>query len=235
MSATRKKAAASRGRRYEPLDLDLRVRRSTAGLGLFANEPIAKGACVIEYVGPHLDAAKYQHSNSSYLFDVGGEIWIDGAPRWNTARYINHSCAPNCEPVIRDRRVFIFALRDIKPDEELSYNYGSEFFDAKIGENCKCTKCAPELYAKPKITTRNAPVKKPGAPTRPAAERKPDAPETKRKIVPKDTSLTSSSGAKFRAKTNGATKVQRSAKSATFKPSKRAAAGRGKSTTRASA
>ena len=54
---------------------------------------------------------------------------MDGNIPANTARFINHSCAPNCEIDILKRRIFIFALRDIEPGEELSYNYGEEYFE----------------------------------------------------------------------------------------------------------
>lgn len=120
----------------------LRVRRASAGLGLFAEEAIPAGSRIIEYVGVRLDEAQYMASRSSYLFDVGDGVWIDGAPRWNRARYINHSCAPNCEANIEGERIFIEALRDIGPGEELAYNYGTEFFEAKIGEHCRCIACA---------------------------------------------------------------------------------------------
>ncbi len=126
-----------------PGDFDLAVKRSSAGLGLFAQEPIAKGACVIEYTGNLLTPEQYQNSNSRYLFDVGRNRTIDGAPRWNRARYINHSCRPNCDIEIQKGRVFIQARRNIKPGEELSYDYGKEYFDEYIGKNCRCLKCMP--------------------------------------------------------------------------------------------
>jgi SET domain-containing protein len=128
-------------RSYEPANLRLQVKRASAGLGLFAGEPIPAGTCVIEYVGNMLDNEEYARSNSSYLFDIGRTGALDGSPRWNRARYINHSCDPNCEATVRKRRVFIHAIRDIKPGEELSYDYGREYFDELIGERCRCTKC----------------------------------------------------------------------------------------------
>lgn len=66
---------------------------------------------------------------------------IDGNIPANTARFINHSCAPNCEIDIRDRRVYIFALRTIKPGEELSYDYGQEYFEMHLAARCRCAKC----------------------------------------------------------------------------------------------
>jgi SET domain-containing protein len=129
---------------YQPGDFKLSVHRSRTGLGLFADQAIPKGACVIEYVGKELTDAEYDVSKSRYLFDLGDDKVLDGSPRWNRARYINHSCVPNCEPELHDRHVYIFALRDIAPGEELAYNYGKEYFDEWIGENCRCPKHMPD-------------------------------------------------------------------------------------------
>jgi uncharacterized protein len=131
-----------------PGDFDLAVKRSSAGLGLFARESIPKKACVIEYTGVLLTREQYQASNSRYLFDAGRNRTIDGAPRWNRARYINHSCRPNCDIEIQSGRVFIQARRHIKAGEELSYDYGKEYFEEYIGENCRCLKCMPVAAAK---------------------------------------------------------------------------------------
>jgi SET domain-containing protein len=134
--------------KYTPGDFDLVVRRASAGLGLFAESPIPKGACVIEYWGRPLTPEEETTSRSKYLFALSERRTIDGAPRENLARYINHSCRPNCEPIIRNRRVFIFAKRNIRPGEELSYDYGKEYFDSHIKPlGCRCAKCAPERHA----------------------------------------------------------------------------------------
>lgn len=125
----------------QDLPFKLKVKRASAGLGLFAAEPIPKGAFIIEYTGVQLSQAEYLVSNSSYLFEVGPKGALDGSPRWNKARYINHSCAPNCDFEIKKRRVFIFALRDIAAGEELGYDYGSDYFDELIGKRCRCIKC----------------------------------------------------------------------------------------------
>lgn len=128
---------------YKPGDFDLRVGRSPTGLGLFAESEIPKGACIIEYVGKQLTAEQEAKSRSKYLFEINARKTIDGAPRWNTARYINHSCRPNCEPNIYKGRVFIHARRRIKPGEELAYNYGKNYFNEYIKGGCRCPKCKP--------------------------------------------------------------------------------------------
>lgn len=133
---------------YTPGDFKLAVRRSRAGLGLFALEAIPKGACIIEYTGRVLTDEEYARSRSRYLFDVGKNKVLDGSPRTNKARYINHSCAPNCEPTIHKGRPFIHAIRNIKPGEELAYNYGEEYFEHYLKGVCRCPKCMPEPAAK---------------------------------------------------------------------------------------
>lgn len=134
---------------YKPGDFTLRVGRSRTGLGLYAESEIPKGACVIEYVGPQISPEEELKSRSKYLFEVSARRTIDGAPRWNTARYINHSCRPNCEPNIHKGRVFIHARRRIKPGEELSYNYGKNYFNEYLKDICACPKCKPPKPAKP--------------------------------------------------------------------------------------
>ena len=139
----RKTAATAPRRSYVPGDFGLKIKRSSAGMGLFAALPIPKGACVVEYTGRTLDKGEEYTVRSKYLFEVTRNKTIDGSPRSNLARYINHSCRPNCEPEIHKGRVFIFAKRAIKPGEELAYNYGPEYFKDFIAPHgCRCAKCA---------------------------------------------------------------------------------------------
>ena len=128
--------------KFTPGNFRLAVKRASAGRGLFALEPIRKGACVAEYVGPTVD--EWRHVRNRYLFEVSKKKTINGWNRENLARFINHSCRPNCEIEIRRGRVFILAKRAIKEGEELSYDYGKEYFDAVIKPlGCKCLKCRP--------------------------------------------------------------------------------------------
>lgn len=128
---------------YSPGDFNLLVKRSKTGLGLYTEEEIPKGACVIEYTGRPISAEEEEKSRSRYLFEISARKTIDGAPRWNTARYINHSCRPNCEPNIYKGRVYIHARRRIKPGEELNYDYGKAYFNQYLKEVCRCPKCEP--------------------------------------------------------------------------------------------
>jgi SET domain-containing protein len=133
---------------YKPGDFTLVVRRSRTGLGLFAECEIPKGACIIEYTGVEITKEQEEKSRSKYLFEISARKTIDGGPRWNTARYINHSCRPNCEPNIYKGRVFIHARRRIKPGEELAYNYGKNYFTQYLKDICACPKCKPAAAKK---------------------------------------------------------------------------------------
>ncbi|HWA00258.1 MAG TPA: SET domain-containing protein [Caulobacterales bacterium] len=140
---------ATTRRSYKLGNYDLRVARSYAGLGLFTDSDIPKGQCIVEYTGRILGPGEDDDVSGRYLFEVHSRRTIDGTPRSNTARYINHSCKPNCEPMIHKGRVFIFSKRAIKAGEELSYNYGKAYVDAYIKPHgCLCPKCRPATLAK---------------------------------------------------------------------------------------
>lgn len=128
--------------KYVPGDFKLRVGRSSAGLGLFAESEIPKGACIIEYVGRVISKEEEETSRSKYLFEVSKKKTLDGKPKINKAGYINHSCKPNAETEIYRDRVFILATRKIRAGEEISYDYGKEYVDEHIKPfGCKCGKC----------------------------------------------------------------------------------------------
>jgi uncharacterized protein len=110
----------------------LEVRNSALhGLGVFALERISRGTRIIEYLGErvsHREAdrrydGKDPRDNHTFLFIVDARTVIDAGVDGNEARFVNHACNPNCESVIERRRVFIDALRDIEPGEELTYDY----------------------------------------------------------------------------------------------------------------
>jgi SET domain-containing protein len=93
--------------------------------------PIKKGSRVIEYLGERVSHAeadrrydlKGADDGHTFLFIAGPRVVIDAGVNGNEARFINHSCAPNCETVIENSRVFIEAIRNIKPGDELGYDY----------------------------------------------------------------------------------------------------------------
>jgi uncharacterized protein len=120
-----------------------RVGRSETGLGLFATAVLEKGTFIIEYLGPRISNEEVGRRRSTrYLFEVNTRWTIDGSPRWNTARYINHSCRPNAEAVVYRGKIRIRALKRIKPGDEITYNYGKNYFDTFIAPiGCKCHAC----------------------------------------------------------------------------------------------
>ncbi len=121
----------------------VRVGRSSAGLGLFATRTFKKGERVIEYFGRTISPEEEYTSRSKYLFEVSSKKTIDGTTRENTARYINHSCRPNCEPEIIRGRIFIDTIKAVKPGEEFTYDYGEEYVNEHIKPyGCRCVKCA---------------------------------------------------------------------------------------------
>lgn len=128
-------------------DLQLKVKRSATGLGLFAMEPIAKGTKIIEYIGDKIGLDEANRRGGMYLFEINPKTFVDGKSRKNTARYINHACgsAANCDIDIKAGRIWINARKNIKPGEELSYDYGKEMFDAYIKPHgCRCAKCSSD-------------------------------------------------------------------------------------------
>ena len=129
----------------------VRVGRSSAGLGLFATRAYKKGERIIEYFGRVISKEEEYTSRSKYLFEVNSRKTIDGTDRKNIARYINHSCTPNCEPEIEKGRIYIDAIKNIKPGEEFTYDYGEEYFKEHIRPyGCRCVK----HHAKHKKTPR---------------------------------------------------------------------------------
>src|SRR5271169_3332654 len=123
-----------------------RVGRSRTGLGLFAIKPIKKGAKIVRYFGPLLDSKKKKDDaiENKYLFELNNRWTIDGSVRKNVARYINHACKPNAESDVKPlkRKVYIRAIKNIEPGEEINYDYGTDYFKAYLKPiGCKCAAC----------------------------------------------------------------------------------------------
>ncbi len=118
------------------------VRNSTIqGQGVFATRRIRKGTRIIEYVGERIsseEADTRYDDNSPHphvlLFKVDKRTVVDAGVNGNEARFINHCCEPNCEPVIENRRIYIEAIRTISPGDELTYDYNLTRED---GDNSK--------------------------------------------------------------------------------------------------
>ena len=126
-------------RRILPLVL---IKRSSAGLGLFAGEDIQKERYILPYEGDKLTNAEADERGGRYLVAVSTRTTIDGAPRSNKARYANHSCRPNCEMLSDRGKAELYSLRKIREGEELCFDYGKEYFDEFIKPHgCKCSSC----------------------------------------------------------------------------------------------
>jgi len=101
------------------------------GLGAFATRVIPSGTRLIEYAGERLTPKeaddRYPDEEATrhhtFLFAIDDDIVIDAAVSGNEARFINHSCDPNCDAVIDDGRIWIETIREVQPGEELAYDY----------------------------------------------------------------------------------------------------------------
>ncbi len=123
------------------------------GTGVFATKNLKKNTRIIEYIGEkilksegdkrsesrikkYLDSKK---TGSVYIFELNKRYDIDGSPLYNKARYINHSCNPNCEVEIIKNKIWISSIKNIKEGDELTYDYGYEFDKDDYKDHiCKC-------------------------------------------------------------------------------------------------
>ena len=171
-----------------------RVGRSRTGLGLFATDFIPKGTRIIRYKGPMLNAKQAEEADNLYLFEISGKWTIDGSPRKNIARYANHSCRPNAESDVqkKKRRVYIRAIKNIEPGEEITYDYGTDYFKTILKPlGCLCVKCeekrkAAPSEARPKNPPKKRPRKSPRSPPRRRARQLPR--RRKRRASPAESS-----------------------------------------------
>jgi SET domain-containing protein len=131
--------------------------------GCYTTTAVRKGTRVAEYTGPRVTKEEADRANEespiTYLFGLGdGTIVIDGHCM---AMFINHSCSPNCETVELDGRVWVTAIRNITPLEEITYDYC--LYDGGEDEaicNCGATKCRGTMYSREEIRRRRAVAKK---------------------------------------------------------------------------
>lgn len=141
------------------------VRKSAIqGRGLYALRRIRPGQKIIEYTGERISNVeadkRYDEDkmvrHHTFLFTLDDDTCIDGDVRSNTARLINHSCEPNCEAIIDDERIWIYALKNIQPGVELAYDYKFERTGdvAKLEKfyvcHCGSKKCRGSIMLPPK-------------------------------------------------------------------------------------
>jgi hypothetical protein len=113
------------------------------GMGGFASRALARGERVVEYTGEKITKAESLgrcEAGNWFIFSLDDEFDLDGNTAGNPARWLNHSCAPNCEAQYLDGRVWITARRDIAAGEEITFNYGYTL-DEYREHPCRC--CAP--------------------------------------------------------------------------------------------
>ena len=118
--------------------------RSGKGRGLFADANIGKGTFIAEYTGTKVSSKAADEMQSRYLFEIDDEWTIDAEHGGSVARYINHSCEPNTEAEIEEGddseyHINIYAVKDIPAGEEITIDYGEEYYDEFIRPyGCKC-------------------------------------------------------------------------------------------------
>lgn len=130
---------------------NVETKKSRSGIGLFATTDFKKGDFIIEYTGEKITEEEANRRGGKYLFELNDEWTIDGKGRENLARYINHSCKPNCYPELdeKEEHIYIYAKKKIKAGDELTYNYGKMYFNDLIKKDgCKCDSCVEKADKK---------------------------------------------------------------------------------------
>jgi len=148
----RKRARKSPPGKAGPVNKYMELRRSPIhGLGAFAISDIPKGARIIEYAGERINNAEADRRyddesmqrHHTFLFVLNSRTCVDAAFEGNEARFLNHSCDPNCEAVITRGHIWIEAVKPIEAGTELVYDYQYED-DPKYTEEdlrfyaCRC-------------------------------------------------------------------------------------------------
>lgn len=113
---------------------------SIHGMGGYAAQEIARGTRVLEYLGGRItksESLRRCRENNQYIFGLNEQEDLDGNVEWNPARFLNHSCSPNCEALVEAGRIWLVALRDIPTGEELTFNYGYDLVDY-LDYPCRC-------------------------------------------------------------------------------------------------
>jgi uncharacterized protein len=173
-----------------PTSPPIMVRESSVhGRGVFATRRIEKGERIIEYLGERVShdeadrryETKDENDSHTFLFIVDSRTVIDAGVEGNDARFFNHSCNPNCESVVENRRVFIEALRTIEPGEEMTYDYqlykeedDPENIDEVFACRCGFEQCRGTMLWPPEPKKKRS-AKKKAAPVKSSAQQKKSA------------------------------------------------------------
>jgi uncharacterized protein len=162
----------SKSRTQSPRGPLARVRNSAVhGYGVFAVRRIRKGTRIFEYLGERISHAaadlryadKDPNDNHTFLFVLDAKTVIDAGVNGGDARYVNHSCDPNCESVVVGRRIFIDAVRTVQPGEELAYDYAivRDHSDPKNVDDIYACRCGASGCRGSMLAPRKKPPKKP--------------------------------------------------------------------------
>ena len=121
------------------------------GFGGFARDNISSGTRVIEYIGEKItkqeSLARCERSNE-YIFAIDDAHDLDGNVDWNPARFLNHSCEPNCEARFEDGHIWVVAVRDVRAGEELTFNYSYDLEDYREHPcHCGAASCVGYMVA----------------------------------------------------------------------------------------
>ena len=136
--------------------------------GLYAATNIKKNTKIIEYKGKIITVKetetnpKFDNDKAIYLFNLNKKYDLDGDFKYNTARLINHSCDPNCEVFGEGMKIWVFAMKNIKKNEELSYDYGFSFDEDYRNFPCRCksNKCVGYIVRPVSYTHLTLPTKR---------------------------------------------------------------------------
>lgn len=118
---------------------EVREGKAGTGRGLFARTRIPKGKFIVEYTGAKIPTKVADTLKTRYLFELDDAWTIDAESSDSLARYINHSCKPNAEAEIHDGRIYVLATQDINAGQEITIDYGDEYYDEFIRPvGCRC-------------------------------------------------------------------------------------------------
>lgn len=119
------------------------IKKTATGLGLFAKKVLKKGDFIVEYTGKKITQEEgYKMKNGRYLMHYDDNFIIDGKGYENIGRYINHSCKANSTTYMVNKKIKFYAKRSIQVGEEITFDYGKEYFDEYIKPlGCKCNSC----------------------------------------------------------------------------------------------
>jgi len=122
------------------------IKKTLSGFGLFAKKAFKRGDYLLEYTGEKITIEEgLKRKNGRYLMHYDRNYLIDGIGKENLGRYLNHACKPNCTMFMEGKKIKFYTKKNIQPGEELTFDYGEEYFDEYIKPvGCNCKTCLSE-------------------------------------------------------------------------------------------